>query len=300
MENPDAKGLNDNVEAAFSAGNLFGVSEVSLIPHEGGAALKNGAELTPQQPITDNTVSNMIVTIGDVNHDAIRPNMGAILGNFDASSKAMLPLVTALGSVAQSIQQTQTLPTSQTFPIIAQALQGADKALGDCCPPPDPVGLPQIARHGWVNRGAGDAGRDHQQQGQPDGRAAADPQSAGAPWTHDRHAGPGEPDAAAAVGVPEWRRCRVGIQLGRAHGQHPQGHAEHPERPGAERPMLVYFPALVAALPADSPQFQYIPPIPARSRATRPRPPPPPPPRLSQAERAVVQPRTPSTPKAGN
>jgi ABC-type transporter Mla subunit MlaD len=122
------KALTTNVEAAYSAGNLFGVSEVILTPRDGGVALKNGAEITPVRPITDNTVSNMIVTIGDVNDDAVRPYMGQVLANFDASSKAMEPLITAIGAVADAVQQTQTLPTSKTFPIIADTLQQAEGA----------------------------------------------------------------------------------------------------------------------------------------------------------------------------
>ncbi|MDF0530307.1 MlaD family protein [Tsukamurella sp. 8F] len=126
LEPAKTKGITDSVEAAFSAGNLFGVSEVELIPHPGGSSLKSGAQLTPQRQITDNSVSNMITTLGDVNSDAIRPHMGEILRNVDASTKAMLPLTTALGNVAQAVQDTQKLSTAETFPQIARAIQAAD------------------------------------------------------------------------------------------------------------------------------------------------------------------------------
>ncbi|GAA4400423.1 hypothetical protein GCM10023147_39020 [Tsukamurella soli] len=133
--NPDqVKGITNSVEAAFSAGNLFGVSEVELIPHGGGDALRNGEEITPQLPITDNTVSNIITTLGDVNNDAIRPHMSEIMNNVDLSTSAMLPLITALGTVAQSVQDTQRLSTSQTFPVIARVLGGADQTVSSLLP----------------------------------------------------------------------------------------------------------------------------------------------------------------------
>ncbi len=134
IDGPQGRSLTNNVEAAFSAGNLFGVSEVILTPHEGGGALQNGAELAPTRRITDNTVSNMIMTLGDVNDDALRPHMSQVLLNFDASSKAMLPLLTALGSVAQTMQDTQRLSTAETFPTVVAALKAADPALGAMIP----------------------------------------------------------------------------------------------------------------------------------------------------------------------
>lgn len=134
LDGPQGRSLTTNVEAAFSAGNLFGVSEVILTPHEGGGALQNGAELAPTRRITDNTVSNMITTLGDVNDAALRPRMGEVLMNFDASSKAMLPLLTALGSVAQAMQDTQRLSTAQTFPTVVAAIQAADPSLAATIP----------------------------------------------------------------------------------------------------------------------------------------------------------------------
>ncbi|CAM3868431.1 MlaD family protein [Tsukamurella strandjordii] len=134
LDGPQGRSLTNNVEAAFSAGNLFGVSEVVLTPHDGGGPLASGAVIAPTKPISDNTVSNMITTIGDVNDDALRPNMSQLLLNFDASSKAMLPLFTALGSVTQAISDTQKLSTAATFPLITETIQSADSAVAAMLP----------------------------------------------------------------------------------------------------------------------------------------------------------------------
>ncbi len=134
LDGPQGRTLTTNVEAAFSAGNLFGVSEVILIPHAGGGALHDGAELAPNRRITDNTVSNMITTLGDVNDDALRPHVSEVLTNLDSSSKAMLPLLTALGGVAQAVKDTQRLSTAETFPTVVAALKAADPALSTMIP----------------------------------------------------------------------------------------------------------------------------------------------------------------------
>lgn len=134
LDGPEGRSLTNNVEVAFSAGNLFGVSEVVLTPRDGGGPLQNGAVIAPTKAITDNTVANMIVTIGDVNNDALRPNMSQLLMNFDASSKAMLPLFTALGNVAQSVKDTQKLSTAETFPVITETLAAADSSVAAMLP----------------------------------------------------------------------------------------------------------------------------------------------------------------------
>ncbi|KXO88751.1 hypothetical protein AXK56_10575 [Tsukamurella pulmonis] len=134
IDGPQGRSLTNNVEAAFSAGNLFGVSEVILTPHDGGGALQNGAQISPNRQITDNTVSNMITTLGDVNDDALRPRMSQVLMNVDASSKAMLPLLTALGSVTEAVHDTQRVSTAETFPKIVAALQAADPSVAAMLP----------------------------------------------------------------------------------------------------------------------------------------------------------------------
>ena len=301
MKNADAKGLTNNIQADFSAGNLFGVSEVILTPHDGGGDLKNGAEITPQKPITDNTVSNMIVTIGDVNNDAIRPNMSAILMNFDASSKAMLPLVTALGSVAQSIQDTQKLPTSQTFPIIAQTLVGADKALGDIIPSVRTLlDYPQIHDSGWVNRGAAtlDALTNNKDSLTAALQQILNPQALqGLRTVTPMLVNLMRPLLSA---FPDGGAGRVGIQLGELMDNVRRAMPDTPSGPVLNVRMQVYFPAVVAALP-PLPQFQYIPPNPAAKPGDpTPAATPAAAPGQTTPSAPSSKPSTPTTPKAGS
>lgn len=130
-------GLTDSVEVAFSAGNLFGVSEVVLTPRGGGAPLTDGGEFTPRRPITDNTVSNMIVTVGDINDDAVRPNMTGVLAGLDATTEAMLPVLTAIGSLAGAASDTQRVPTGRSLAQLLATVRTTGTTVGAMLPATD-------------------------------------------------------------------------------------------------------------------------------------------------------------------
>jgi ABC-type transporter Mla subunit MlaD len=263
----DGKSLTNNLEAAFSAGNLFGVSEVILTPRDGGGALKEGAEISPTKQITDNTVSNMIVTIGDVNSDALRPNMSTILMNFDASSKAMLPLFTALGSVAQSVQDTQKLSTSQTFPIITQTLVSTDSAISNVLPAIRTLfNFGPVHDPNWVRQGA--ATRDAITN-QKDSLTAAlqkilDPKALkGLQIATPMLVNLMQPLLNA---FPNGSATGVGIQLGQLLDNVRKAMPNTPNGPVLNVRLSVDFPAIGALLP-PAPTFTYVPPKPGEKPA---------------------------------
>ncbi|WP_343952611.1 MlaD family protein [Tsukamurella spumae] len=262
MKSADGESLTNNLEAAYSAGNLFGVSEVILTPHDGGGALKDGAQISPTKPITDNTVSNMIMTIGDVNSDALRPHMSQILLNFDASSKAMLPLFTALGSVAQAVQDTQKLSTAQTLPLITQSIQNADAATAALIP-----GIKTLYDYaplhdkGWVNRGQAtmSAITDEKNSLTAALQKILDPKAieglkTGSPMLVSLM----QPLLAA---FPNGSATGVGIQLGQLMDNVRKAMPNTPNGPVLNLRLSVDFPAIGAMLP-PAPTFQYIPPKP--------------------------------------
>ncbi|WP_081585861.1 MlaD family protein [Tsukamurella sp. 1534] len=301
MTESDGKSLTNNVEAAFSAGNLFGVSEVILTPHDGGGSLKESAQITPTKPITDSTVSNMIATIGDVNSDALRPHMSQILLNFDASSKAMLPLFTALGSVSQAVQDTQRLSTSQTFPQITQAISSADSAINAILPAARTLfDYSPVHDKNWVNRGAATIDaltneRDSltaalQKILSP---AAIDGLSTATPMLVNLM----QPLLNA---FPNGSATGVGIQIGQLLDNVRKAMPNTPNGPVLNLRLSVDFPAVAAALP-PVPQFEYVPPKPGdpkpaakpgeRTPAAKPG---------ATAASPSAGPSAPTTPKAGS
>ncbi len=289
MKSADGKSLTNNLEAAYSAGNLFGVSEVILTPHDGGGELKDGAQIAPTKPITDNTVSNMIATIGDVNDDALRPHMSQILLNFDASSKAMLPLFTALGSVAQAVQDTQRLSTSETFPQITASIISADAAASSVIPAIKTLyDYAPVHDKGWVNRGKATLNSltDERNSLTAALQQILDPKAINGLKT----ATPMLVNLMQPIlnAFPNGSATGVGIQLGQLMDNVRKAMPNTPNGPVLNLRLSVDFPAIGAMLP-PAPEFHYIPPKPGEKPAAP-----------SQGAPSSAKPSAPTTTKPGS
>ncbi|RDH13691.1 MlaD family protein [Tsukamurella pulmonis] len=270
MKSADGKSLTNNLEAAYSAGNLFGVTEVILTPHDGGGQLQEGAQIAPTKPITDNTVSNMIATIGDVNSDALRPHMSQILLNFDASSKAMLPLFTAFGSVAQAVQDTQRLTTAETFPQITRALGSADSMIAAMVP-----GLKTLYDYqpvhdkAWVNRVK--ATLDSLTNERDSLTAALQQILSPAALKGLETSVPMLVNLMQPLlnAFPNGSATGVGIQIGELLDNVRKAMPNTPTGPMLNLRLAIDYPAVSAMLP-PAPTFQYIPPKPGEKPAAKP------------------------------
>lgn len=299
MKSADGKSLTNNLEAAYSAGNLFGVSEVILTPHDGGGQLQDGAQIAPRKPITDNTVSNMITTIGDVNSDALRPHMSQILLNFDASSKAMMPLFTALGGVAQAVQDTQRLTTAETFPIIARAMENADAATAALVPAIKVLyGYQPLHDKGWVERGKTtlDALTNERDSLTAALQKILDPKALkGLETATPLLVNLMQPLLNA---FPNGSATGVGIQLGQLIDNVRKAMPNTPNGPVLNLRLSVDYPAIATMLP-PLPTFEYIPPKPGDKPAAG-KPGEPAPATPSQGAPSSAKPSTPTSTKPGS
>ncbi|SDQ71481.1 phospholipid/cholesterol/gamma-HCH transport system substrate-binding protein [Tsukamurella pulmonis] len=270
MKSADGKSLTNNLEAAYSAGNLFGVTEVILTPHDGGGQLQEGAQIAPTKPITDNTVSNMIATIGDVNSDALRPHMSQILLNFDASSKAMLPLFTAFGSVAQAVQDTQRLTTAETFPQITRALGSADSMIAAMVPGLKTLyDFQPVHDKAWVNRGK--ATLDSLTNERDSLTAALQKILSPAALKGLETSVPMLVNLMQPLlnAFPNGSATGVGIQIGELLDNVRKAMPNTPTGPMLNLRLAIDYPAVSAMLP-PAPTFQYIPPKPGEKPAAKP------------------------------
>jgi ABC-type transporter Mla subunit MlaD len=150
---PDkSKGLTDGLIADFAPNNLFGITSIQVTPSSSGSPLRDGAKVLPATAPTDSTMSGLLRSLADVESTALRPYISELLRQSDTATKGFLPLVRALGAVAQVNAETQTVPTAQTLPILANALQGIGASTDDLLsalrllwdwPGPDAPGYPQ-------------------------------------------------------------------------------------------------------------------------------------------------------------
>lgn len=131
LDKDGARGLTDGLVADFAPNNLFGITSVQITPSSAGRPLYDGATVAPAMTPADSTMSGLLRSLADVEATALRPYMSQVLRQADTATKGFLPLVRALGSVAQANAETQSAPTAQTLPALASALQGVGMASGD-------------------------------------------------------------------------------------------------------------------------------------------------------------------------
>ncbi|GAA1008021.1 MlaD family protein [Nocardiopsis tropica] len=149
---PDkSKGLTDGFVADFTPNNMFGITSVQITPSPTGQPLRDGASVLPATAPTDSTMSGLLRSLADMESTALRPYMSDLLRQSDTATKGFLPMVRALGAVAQTNAETQKVPTSYTLPILANALQGIGASSDDVLsaikmmwdwPGPDAPGYP--------------------------------------------------------------------------------------------------------------------------------------------------------------
>ncbi|WP_081585945.1 MlaD family protein [Tsukamurella sp. 1534] len=123
--------LTDKFRADFAPNNLFGVTSMQVIPASDGTPLRDGAVITPVATPGDSSMSNLLRSLADVESTALRPYMSELIRQADTATTGFLPMVRALGAVAEANADTQTVPTSQTLPILASALQGVGASSND-------------------------------------------------------------------------------------------------------------------------------------------------------------------------
>lgn len=152
LDKDKAAGLTDALLADFAPNNLFGITSVQIIPSPAGSPLQDGARVRPATAPSDSTMSGLLRTLADVESTALRPYMSDLLRQSDTATKGFLPMVRALGAVAQANAETQTVPTSYTLPILSSALQGIGASTDDLLaaikllwdwPGPDTPGYPK-------------------------------------------------------------------------------------------------------------------------------------------------------------
>lgn len=126
-----ASGLTDSLFADFAPNNLFGKSSVQITPSALGKPLRDGAVLLPAVAPADSSMSSLLRSLADLESTAFRPHMSAVLRQTDVVTKGFLPMIRALGAVAEADADTKRVPTDRTLPVLATALQGVAASTDD-------------------------------------------------------------------------------------------------------------------------------------------------------------------------
>ena len=155
--------LTTGMGVIYAPKNIFGIGAVVLKTAGDGAPIPDGGDFYP--PATeDSTLTTLLRNLSDLNEKAFTPYVGAILASAEQATMGLLPVVGIAGRLAEQIAATQKLPTSQTFPQVAELLDRVGGTTGYLLPPvgrlldwkaPQEPGFVEAQRAGLENFDAG-------------------------------------------------------------------------------------------------------------------------------------------------
>lgn len=111
--------LTSDMGVMYAPKNVFGIGAVVLKTSGGGQAIGNGGDFYPAVT-EDATLTTLLRNLSDLDEKAFTPYVGAILASAGQATMGLVPVVGIAGRLAEQITATQTLPTAQTFPKMAE------------------------------------------------------------------------------------------------------------------------------------------------------------------------------------
>lgn len=126
--------LTDTLSIDYALGNLFGITEIELHPGEGGIPLDNNSvvDLTGANGdrVRDSTMSTLLDSLGRLTGEVLTPKLTSILATIAHDTKAFTPLLQSIIATADSIAETQRLPSSFMLAQFGDILAGLPPTTG--------------------------------------------------------------------------------------------------------------------------------------------------------------------------
>ncbi|MEV0294649.1 MlaD family protein [Nocardia sp. NPDC050710] len=134
LDNSRLYGLDDSMRIDYAPANLFGISELELRRGPGGSPLREGAviDLTGPQAarVYDATMGSILRSLSQVGATVFTPQLATVIAQVSADFQAFTPLVQALITVARTIADNQTMPTSELLGKLGPAFEGGGRFAG--------------------------------------------------------------------------------------------------------------------------------------------------------------------------
>ncbi|WP_433522839.1 MlaD family protein [Nocardia pseudovaccinii] len=127
-------GIDDSLRVDYAPANLFGISELELRRGPGGSPLRPDAviDLTGGRAadVYDATMGSILRSLSQVGATIFTPQLASVIAQVSADFQAFTPLVQALITVARTIADNQTMPTSELVGRLGPAFDGGGKFAG--------------------------------------------------------------------------------------------------------------------------------------------------------------------------
>lgn len=134
LDRSQLHGIDDSLRVDYAPANLFGISEIELRPGSGGAPLRAGStiELIGQRSgaVYDATMGGLLRGLSQTGNALLTPQMATVISQVAGDVHGFTPLVQALISVAQTITDNQTMPSSELVGRLGPAFDGGGRFAG--------------------------------------------------------------------------------------------------------------------------------------------------------------------------
>ncbi|WP_199780116.1 MlaD family protein [Nocardia cyriacigeorgica] len=127
-------GLDDSLKVDYAPANLFGVSELELLPGSGGSPLRADMviDLTGDRAadVYDATMGSLLRGMSQVGATVFTPQMATVIAQAAADVEAFTPLAQALIAAARTVADNQSMPSSELAGRLGGAFDGGGKFAG--------------------------------------------------------------------------------------------------------------------------------------------------------------------------
>ncbi|WP_280231345.1 MlaD family protein [Nocardia cyriacigeorgica] len=128
LDRPGLVGLTDRLSVNYTAGNLFGISEIDLVRGSGGRPIGHDSvvDLTEAgAPRTfDATLSTLLQAMGELTGQVFTPRFAADFGRLAGEIQAFVPLLRTLVVVGEAIADNHRIDSSVLLDDLGSAISG--------------------------------------------------------------------------------------------------------------------------------------------------------------------------------
>lgn len=123
LDRESLRGLTDALSVRYQPGNYFGVTEMALVPGQGGADLRSGGTLRPRS--SNDTISDLLTRSAVSVSGVMTPKLIEVTRQATQYTQAITPLLQVAFSVEQQNARSVKVPIGTTLRNVRTTLDGA-------------------------------------------------------------------------------------------------------------------------------------------------------------------------------
>ncbi|TWS21246.1 MCE family protein [Tsukamurella asaccharolytica] len=123
LDRGSLRGLTDALSVRYQPGNYFGVTEMALVPGQGGGDLRSGSTLRPRS--SNDTISDLLTRSAVSVSGVITPKLIEVTKKATDYTQAITPLLQVAFAVEQQNARSVKVPIGTTLRTVRTTLDGA-------------------------------------------------------------------------------------------------------------------------------------------------------------------------------